>query len=101
MAMMVFRVAFARPSDEVIGKWEMVGGEGRARFSADGTAKLTKIGGEAYVKWNRMNDGRLKIEGRPGSSGEIYQVAVEGDTLTMTKPDGTATKYKKVAAWTK
>ena len=103
LAMIIVRGFFSTASDELIGKWEMVDGEGRAQFSSDGTARLTKRTGELYGKWKRLDDGRLKIEGR-GSGGpwkEVYEVDIDGDDLTLTKPDDVAAKYKKVAAWKK
>ena len=67
----------------------------------DGTVRLTKGGGELYAKWKRQDDGRLKIEGRTlGSSwGEEYEVAIDGDNLTLKKVDGVEAKYKRVAVW--
>ena len=74
-----------------------------AQFSADGTAILTKGGGQSYGKWTRQPNGRLKIEGRTlGSSwGDEYEVAIDGDDLTLKKVDGVETKYKRVAVWKK
>ena len=79
------------------------GAEDRAQFSADGTAILTKGGGQMYGKWTRQPNRRLKIEGRTlGSSwGDEYEVAIDGDNLTLKKVDGVEAKYKRVAVWTK
>jgi hypothetical protein len=103
MAMIIVRAYVSKPSDELVGKWEMVGTEDRAQFSADGTAILTKGGGQSYGRWTRQPNGRLKIEGRTlGSSwGDEYQVNINGDDLTLKKLDGLETKYKRVAIWTK
>ena len=103
LAVIVVRGYFASPADPLIGKWEMVDGHDRVQISSDGSAKLTKHGGEVYVKWKRQPDGRLQFEARVqgGAWQEVYDVAISGDNLTMTKLGGLPINYKKVAVWKK
>jgi hypothetical protein len=94
---------FTRPADELIGKWEMVGSEERIQFSSDKKVTLTRGAGQLNGEWSRQAHGRLKIEGKNlgAASGDVYDVKIEGDTLTLKKPDSPEAKYKKVTVWTK
>jgi hypothetical protein len=93
----------ARPADPLIGKWEASDTQDRVEFSTDGRVIFTKGGGEAYLKWSRLGDGRLKVEGRSTGvvSGEIYEANIEGDSLTLKKAHGEDETYQRVTSWKK
>jgi hypothetical protein len=54
-------------------------------------------------KWTRLDDGRLKIEGRAAGSiwKEVYEVEIDGEDLTLKNVGGAATQYRKVTTWSK
>lgn len=89
-----------RPSDELIGKWEAGDTQDRVEFSTDGRAIFTKGGAEMFLRWQRLGDGRLRVEGRSAGavSGEVYQVVTNGDSLTLKKPTGSEETYQKVTS---
>jgi hypothetical protein len=103
VAVVIFRGYFSHPADTLVGKWEMVGKDERLQLASDGTATLTKYGGQVYAKWERMDHGRLKFNGGMfgNTIADVYKIDLNGDDLTLKGAAGLETKYKRVVKWTK
>jgi len=83
--------------DPVVGKWQEVGGNDRSEYFADGTAIFNDGSMSLSGKWQRLEDGRLKVEasflGMPVA--EVYQADTHGDEVTFTNSKGKVQRYRR------
>jgi hypothetical protein len=87
----------------IVGKWESTSGSEGIEFLSDGTA-VSAGQPPIQVKWNLLDDGRLKIEGTGAAQGRamVFEIKFEGDRLVVRHSDETQTRtYKRVSTFSK
>jgi hypothetical protein len=84
-----------KPSWDVIGKWQKVDGNEIIDFGRSGTVTVTT--GSASFTVPYMFSDTKHISVQVGSLGTTkVAVAVEGDELSLTGPNGKVSKFKKI-----
>jgi hypothetical protein len=84
---------------QIIGKWQKADGSGIIEFHSSGDISLAEgVGKTATGKYEFLDSNTLKIQASTSVSSDtsINTVQVSEDSLTLTGPDGTTAKYKRV-----
>ena len=81
--------------DRIVGRWQDVGGNAWSEYFPDGTAIINTGSVSLNVKWQRLEDGRLKVETTVSgiTTAAVYRVEIRGDDLTFTDSDGETQHY--------
>ncbi len=84
-----------KPSWDVIGKWQKIDGIETLDFARNGTVAIM-VGTTTYTVPYVFSDTK-HISVQVGSLGSTkVSVAVEGDIMTLTGPNGKVSKFKKI-----
>lgn len=83
--------------DPIVGKWQEVGGNDWSEYFPDGTAIFNDGSMSVSGKWQRLEDGRLKVEATVLgiSAAEVYRVEIRGDDVTFTDSNRKVENYRR------
>lgn len=83
--------------DPIVGKWEVAGGNVWSEYFPDGTAIFNDGSMSLSGNWQRLEDGRLKIETifLGISVADVYRVEIRGDDVTFTNSSGKVEHYRR------
>ena len=88
----------SKPEDAIIGKWSEIDGDRTMELFKDGTITVADTPMNMAGKYTFVDRDRIKVElGGLGALAGPYvaTVAISGDELTWTMPDGDVSKYRR------
>jgi hypothetical protein len=89
--------AACKKADPVVGKWYAMSGKSWIEYFVDGDVILYDGAQTTSGKWQRLEDGRVKVDSvdRRGEAVEVFVVAIEGDRAVFKGSAGKAKTYQR------
>ena len=87
-----------KPEDAIVGKWSEIDGDRTMELFKDGTITVADTPMNMAGKYSFVDKDRIKVElgGLGALAGpNVVTVAIAGDELTWTMPDGDVSKYTR------
>jgi hypothetical protein len=82
----------------ILGKWDLIDGEGNMEFFKDGTVSIVEDGSTMGGSYKFVEKGRIKFEfgGLGALAGpRVVKVSISGNELAITNPQGDIAKFKR------